>query len=210
MITIRAQNNYNERFAPQGAKKAYVARITGRDPKYTFKKEFLAGKDSYDVDEPGLYEVRNVDKKGRPDDEWVIVLMVGEKLEEFSADKSEAMAIAKALEQRDIDAIAEPNMENSGWHLITAKQAEKAAIAHSIDSATRDCWAILSAFPEKEAKKVLWALKVLVSPPKKAVGIEVRDETPVGVVRDMCEEAGADMSVNGGLTPIAKEQEAKS
>jgi len=175
MITLRVQNNYNERFAPAGAKKAYIARITGRDPKMTFAREFH-GKEVM-VDEPGLYELRNTDKKGRPDDEYCIIYPdVDGSLVEESVDKEFAMKLAKLLDSRSIESCLDSNGE-----IVTAKQAEKAVVARTIDDVTNACWTLIQTLPEKEAKKVLAALKARVSP-KQIAQSPLSPETPCGIV----------------------------
>lgn len=280
MITLKAREDYNSKYAPAGTKKAYIARITGRDSKMTFAREFI-GKTSADVDEPGLYATRDVDKKGRAgDEEYTLILEVGGELEEFSADKEDAMKIAKALDAgRRIEQIVEyveadaecaalhaevlavsktlitvgspdwigqarragvpigpdataeqaaeilaqhqaasrQRMENaadrrnalmagtdkyieSGWRLVTPKQAEAAVVAKTIDTATDACWQILQALPEKEAKKVLAALRVRLTPPKPATLLGMDEQTPAGVVTDAHLDAGTPPD-QLGLTP---------
>lgn len=176
MITLKAYEKYNERFAPAGAKKAYVARIKGRDSKMTFAREFL-GKGEVDVDTPGLYECRSVDKKGRPDEpDWVLVMEIGDRLRSCrTVTKEDAMKIAKAMDDgRTIEQIvvmtAAPPAEGkefgvTSYSLVTKREAEQKAAATTIDEAVAGCWAVIQALPEKEAKKVLAALKAKVSPP---------------------------------------------
>jgi hypothetical protein len=165
MITLTAREDCNPRFTP-GAKKPYIARITGRDRTKTFAREFL-GKTSVDVDTPGLYEGRGVNKKGFADDpEYVLILEgPGGEVEKFTANKEDAMKIAKALDdgRRFEDVVA---YGETGWSFRTPKEAAKEAIALTIDKVTEACWQLLQHLPEKEAKKVLAALRQRVSPPK--------------------------------------------
>ena len=202
-ITLKAYNGYNERFAPSGAKKAYIARITGRDSKMTFAREFLGHGDVM-VDDAGLYEVRTTDKKGRADDEYILLLDCpafpakdGDTIRSFIASREEAMKLAKAMESRTIDAIAEvvdatsEKRAERTWAFVTPKQAEKAAVAQTIDSATNACWSILQALPEKEAKKVLAALKARVSPKLPATVEPLLPETPCGIVNDYAQTNGS-------------------
>ena len=203
MITLTAHENYNPRFAPSGAKKAYIARITGRDSKMTFAREFI-GKTSADVDSVGLYATRSVDKKGRDEGEeypMVYVLPNG-TLEETYVTKEEAMTLAKALESRTFDSIVSVNADGT-WEFCTAKKAEQAAVAQTIDSATNACWAVLSALPEKEVKKVLAALKARVSPKLPPAVEPLSPETPVGIANDYAQEAGAsEVSAGWDQTPV--------
>lgn len=84
----------------------YVARITGRDPKFTFKREFVGRKcgkrgdvTSYDTDEPGLYEECSVTKRGKDSTYW-LMLPDSRRPSGFmteTIDKADAMRIAKAI-----------------------------------------------------------------------------------------------------------------
>lgn len=86
--------------------KQYVARITGRHSKFTFNREFLGRKEGkrnesskFVTDEPGLYETRDIDSKGRADDTYLVLR--DRKNEGFSkrtCSKEEAMKLARFLE----------------------------------------------------------------------------------------------------------------
>lgn len=71
--------------------------------------------------------------------------------------------------------------------------------AQTIDTATQQCWAILQALPEKDAKKVLASLKVLVSPPKPKAGEQpaLEQDEPL---RETYERA-ADVLQDAGVLP---------
>lgn len=224
MITLRASENYNSRFAPPGAKKAYIARITGRDSKMTFAREFL-GKESVDVDTPGLYETRSVDKKGRPEDpDYILICEVnGETRSNRTVTKEDAMKIAKALDQgRTIDAIVEmtvgpvPEGKQFGatsYSLITSRQAETSKVAQTIDTAVDGCWRILQVLPPKEAKKVLSQLRVRVSPPNPPTPTvaPLVEEAPVGMVSDRALDHDVSPATLGLTpTPVAEESVAAS
>lgn len=85
--------------------KQFVARITGRDPKFTFNREFLGRKEgkrgestTFTVDEPGLYMTRDVDSKGRADDSYWLVWQDGTELRVWLASHEDAMRLAKEIE----------------------------------------------------------------------------------------------------------------
>jgi hypothetical protein len=167
--------------------KNYVARLTGRDSKMTFAREFF-GK-QVDVDEPGLFESGNIDRKGNKNYAYAIVLEIPATLVptdlagglvEFPIDRSDAMTIAKRMDSGEsISGIAalvaledRENWlkENPGKYGITYKirsnsESKKAIVGASIESAVNGCWEFLKLLPEKEAKKALAQLKTKVSPP---------------------------------------------
>ncbi len=109
-IRINVCNGYNERYPPDGAKKAYLCRITGCDSKLTFAREF---KDDVYIIDPGLYEHRQTDNKGLADDSYILVLDCstfptanGDTLRTFAATRENAIKIAKAMDDgQPIDAI---------------------------------------------------------------------------------------------------------
>jgi hypothetical protein len=178
VITISSQSK------SYGNTKNYVARLTGRHSSMTFAREFM-GKEAL-IDEAGLFEECDIDKRGNKDQTYVLVLPLpepvgGEDLRRFSADKEDAMKIARRLDEGEtldqiVVAVPRENREqylaeNPGRHgyvyrIQTKGEAKKATAAATITSATQDCWKVLSLLPEREAKKVLAALKARVSPPK--------------------------------------------
>jgi len=96
--------------------KQFVARVTGRHPKFTFQYEFMGRKEgkrgestSVEVDDAGLYVTRDVDSKGRADDSFALVYTKTDgELAKHWIDKSDAMKLAKRLDARDaIDWTAE-------------------------------------------------------------------------------------------------------
>lgn len=165
-----------------GNRKNYVARIAGRNSKMTFEREFL-GK-TPDIDEPGLFEICDYDRKGRKEISYVLVLAVPEEVQaggiaKLVTDKEDAMKIARRMddgESIEQIVVAEPRENRDQWlaehpgktgyvyAIRTKGEAKKATVAATVDSATNDCWKVLSLLPEKEAKKVLAALKLRVSP----------------------------------------------
>lgn len=84
--------------------KQYIARILGRDPKYTFRREFIGTKSgsrreysSISVDDPGLYECCSITRKGNKDRDFWIVLEHGGHVRMSNVTEEEAMRIARGL-----------------------------------------------------------------------------------------------------------------
>lgn len=105
MITFKSSAQY-------GCSGQYIARITGRDSKFTFNREFIGRRGGKrndetkaEVDEPGLYEVCSVHaKRGKESDYYVVVSTgQGDGLRCLSCDQSAAMKIAKELDGRTWD-----------------------------------------------------------------------------------------------------------
>ncbi len=95
-LTFRAEAAY-------GHTGAYVARITGRAPKTTFLRLFVGRKVGRDseaiVDDPGLYESQDVDRKGNKLRTYRVVLSVPELggFRSICVEQDVAQQIAKAL-----------------------------------------------------------------------------------------------------------------
>jgi hypothetical protein len=173
--------------------KQYVARIVGRDKRFTFSREFVGSKSgrttTAHIDEPGIYEVCDIDRKGRKEPDYRVVLArppafpplgtADPDLLNFPASIEEAMTIAKRLdggepivEMIEIYLEETPGKRSYQFRLLTKGEARRASIAVTIDSAVEACWSVLQSLPEREAKKVLAALKVRVSPPKPEPTVE--------------------------------------
>lgn len=84
--------------------KQFVARITGRHPKFVFEREFLGRKEgkrgevsSVVVDDPGLYQERDIDRKAGTCDTYVVVFRVPStsEVDYITVSLSEAMDLAK-------------------------------------------------------------------------------------------------------------------
>jgi hypothetical protein len=111
--------------------KQFIARIVGRDPKFTFDREFLGkkiGKRGEDttvtVDEPGLYQERDIDSKGRHTDTYYVVFTdpaVGVDYIDVSHD--DAMKLAK-LSTSEIDAEGQ-RLEAARLERVNAEAAAK-------------------------------------------------------------------------------------
>lgn len=171
MVTITVSSNCF------GNNKQYIAHITGRAEKYTFAREFVGRKigkrfdtTEYSTDEIGLYEDCDIDKKGSKDPGYLIVatLPTGE-IGKLRSNLEDAMKIANRLDggEQIMDMIeVKRKPDDSGWTYELRSKAEAAAAVSgaTIESATEACWQIMQALPEREAKKVLAALKLRVSP----------------------------------------------
>lgn len=86
--------------------KQYIARIDGRDSKFTFSRTFVGKKDGKRgedsevmIDEAGLFERRNIDSKGRSEDVYLFVWLDGETARTWPVSREEAMAYAKRIEK---------------------------------------------------------------------------------------------------------------
>jgi hypothetical protein len=94
------------RYGYQG--KQYIARITGRDPKMTFAREFVGQKGGkrgdvteYLTDEVGLYVTCDIDSKGRKDETYILIESTGkgEDLTDSTCEKDQAMRVAKYMDE---------------------------------------------------------------------------------------------------------------
>ena len=105
------------------AGKQFVARITGRHPKFTFAREFVGGRqgkrgDSSEatIDEEGLYQTRDVDKHGS-DDSYYLIWRDGSEMEKLPVSKETAMSLARALDKGDgVDWTAEGRTRRIAIH----------------------------------------------------------------------------------------------
>lgn len=169
MITLSAS-------AAFGQSGQFIARLTGRDSKFTFNREFIGRKGgkrndvtTADVDDEGLFEHCDVTRKGK-ESYFAVTMVIGGTLTKMKATKEEAMAIAKGFEAgRTLTDLITPFKDaNDRWTfngVNTPAQSRKASEAQTVQSAIDACWAALQSLPEKEAKKVLIALRAKVSPP---------------------------------------------
>ncbi len=107
--------------------KQFIARITGRHPKFTFAYAFLGRKEgpritSVDIDDAGLYVTRDVDSKGRADDSYALVWVdLDGALSHLWIAKDWAMKLAKAL-----DAGETPDWRTEGEGALARKAAAAA------------------------------------------------------------------------------------
>lgn len=98
-VTLRANSDY-------GQNGQFVARITGRHPKFTFAYDFLgrrAGKrgdvTEATIDDPGLYVERDVSRKRGKDDSFYVVAMLPTGLRKIPCTTDEMMGFARRIEE---------------------------------------------------------------------------------------------------------------
>jgi len=117
--------------------KQYIARITGRDPKFTFARDFVGQKSGkrredaeYMTDEPGLYMTCDIDRKGNKDETyWVVERQDDGGLIYDSVCKEDAMALAKAMETMEFPAACvEVFGKNSAYWTAPPAQEESQPI----------------------------------------------------------------------------------
>jgi len=189
-IRLTGTTDYNERFPPRDAKKGYVARITGRAAgALKYQREFLGQEVTLLEGDEGLYERQRGEKKGGFTRYYHVMLSHPEHGLILSVDcESELAKIAKMLDDGVSiqDAVEVTNLRPSekveGRMMFdavarTKTEAKKAAVGQTIDSAVDACWQAMCNLPEKEAKKVLAALKARVSPPKPETAAPAQPET---------------------------------
>lgn len=170
MITLTAGADYGH----EG--KQYIARITGRDPKFTFRREFLGrkvgkrnGTTEADVDEAGLFIECDIDRKTGKNEKFRLLLELDGQLHSAYIQKEDAMVIAKRMDGGEqLAEIAQYYRDGDKikYRILSKAEIARAVAAVTIESAVEQCWLILQALPEREAKKVLQALKTRVSPLK--------------------------------------------
>lgn len=150
----------------------YVARLTGRNSKFTFEREFIGSKygkrnegTSAQVDDPGVYEMRDVTRKGKVDKYRIVVELDGE-LHKLVSDKEDAMAICKQLDAgRAFGEIVRASRDEADatkvvYEILTAKQAEQAALGDVAEQIV----ALLRPLEEKAQKATLKRVRELLAP----------------------------------------------
>jgi len=115
--------------AAYGCKGQYIARITGRDAKYTFARTFIGRKEGKRgdatvalIDVPGLYEICDVGTRGKQSFFRLILSQAsaeGAGLGKFNASETDALLIARQLEDGiALDQIAHATGWGSGdWEM---------------------------------------------------------------------------------------------
>lgn len=115
-ITLTASVEYNERYPPGNAAKAYVARITGRAKgSLKYEREFLGRSAALLAGDEGLYERQIGNKKGGHTRYYHVILSHPEHGLIQSADCEDLVPqIAKAIESASIaDVVEVTNLRSS-------------------------------------------------------------------------------------------------
>lgn len=91
--------------------KQYIARITGRDSKYTFARKFVGTKggkrresSEYQTDEPGLYVCCDIDRKGNKEETYYILRERKDGFSSRTCTREQAMQLAKLMDSMSFDA----------------------------------------------------------------------------------------------------------
>lgn len=149
----------------------YVARLKGRNSKFTFEREFIGSKygkrnegTSADVDDPGVYEMRDVTRKGKVD-KYRLVVELDDELHKIVSDKEDAMTVCKQLDAgRAFADIVRASRDGEGkvvYEILTAKQAAQAALGDVAEQVV----ALLRPLDEKAQKATLKRVRELLAPP---------------------------------------------
>jgi len=147
--------------------KQYLARITGRDPKFTFRREFIGRKSGKrgetteaDVDTPGLYLECDVDKKGKEESFRLVFEHEGE-LRALYMKKENAMIVARRIDDGErLSGIVKFVTEGAELRYVLIDKPEAKPDQTPTDKAIENCWSILQALPSKEIENALTALRM--------------------------------------------------
>lgn len=166
-----------------GNHKQYIARLVGRDPKYTFQREFIGRKSgrgdvtTATVDECGIYEICEINKKGGKESVYRIVVETIDGLVIMRAggenlDNADPHAVIMGILRRmdageSLASMLELQKDGDTWKYRVLSKAVAAHIdkARTIEEAVDSCWNILQSLPQPQAKKALVALRARVTPP---------------------------------------------
>lgn len=158
MITLKATADY-------GQAGQFIARITGRDSKFTFEREFLGRKSgkrnettTVDIDTEGLYECCDIHRKRGKQSSFYLVCEVAGTPIQYNSDKEDAMAVAKAMDSgRKFAEIV--SADDEGYEILDPKQAEQRQVAQTIETAVGLCWTVIETLSSTDALAVLDALE---------------------------------------------------
>ena len=111
--------------------KQYIARIVGRDPKFTFAREFVGRKSGkrrdyseHITDEPGLYITCDLDSKGRKEETFFLLEEIEGGLEKYTVNREQAMGLARLFDsgstlQQAVNSVFPPKpKQDSGFDPI--------------------------------------------------------------------------------------------
>jgi hypothetical protein len=167
-ITLTSSVDYHPRFPPANAKKAYVAKITGRCAGAAkYEREFLGESVTLVEGDAGLYERQNGDKKGGATRYYHVVLEHPEYGLIMSTDCEDELAkIAKLLDDGlTISEIVEPDQLRPSerhpgrWVFDVAVRTKQRAQAASAQDAVAACLALLAPLSAPAQKKALSEIK---------------------------------------------------
>jgi len=189
-ITIRSGCEYNPKYPPRDAKKAYVARITGRAAgALKYQREFLGPEATLLAGDDGLFERQDGERKGGYRRYYYVVLSHPEHGVIISADcedelptiaklLDDGVAIGEAVEVTDLrpSKIVEGRMVFTAV-ARTAGAARQAAKSATVESTVEHCMEALRLLPE--AEKVLAELRKRVGLAE-AVALVARTQRPPG------------------------------
>lgn len=117
--------------------KQYIARITGRDPKFTFAREFVGQKSGKRkeyaelvTDEPGLYLTCDIDRKGNKEETfWIIYEEPMHGLYAYPVSKEDAMDLAKRIDSNWRIEVLRKRLATTDWE---AKAEETTTIKRPV------------------------------------------------------------------------------
>lgn len=162
----------------------FIARIHGRDSKFVFNREFIGGKEgrrgettTADVDDTGLYELREIGKKGDKLEKYRLVVeydgelyslrAMGDSLDERDG-KEAAMKIAKYLDNGyhfddiiQVDKYSETEDDKLllYYRIRDVNEQNEANKTHSIDRAEQECWSSLQGLSLEQSQEVIEKLR---------------------------------------------------
>lgn len=159
----------------------YVARITGRDSKYTFTRQWVGSKTGKRderteamVDEAGLYEVRNVTKKSKEDSFFFVCAVADGEVVKIRTDREDAMKVAKEIGSgRGFSDIVHPSQEDGQWvyEILTKKEAQAQAVTNVVEQA----YLLLAVLDRAARKAALATLKKRLTDGTTATGADAVD-----------------------------------
>lgn len=163
-------------FSDFGQTGQYIARITGRQKKVNFAREFIGRKSGKRgdittalVDEPGLYEVVWCKRRGKERAHWILLEVEGQ-LRQVRSDEEDFLTIAKRLDGGEtIEQIVvfEPIPREPGKlvYVIRNKiEANRAIVAKTIDAVVLAIVNAVAGLPKEHQKKALSEAKTRLFP----------------------------------------------
>lgn len=158
MITLTA-TSHNPKF------KQYIARLTGRSKKFTYKREFVGRRigaeqriTEADIDERGLYEICNVTEEGARLWTRYVVLEHDFIVVKLPCSRQHCLYITRQLELGlDINQVCKTNGKT--LKVLFAKDRKVADKSYKLETVIETCWATLQTLPDREFNFVIRMLK---------------------------------------------------